>query len=69
MKSPKFVVSYPNSHKLSYGGHTMTTWTGTSDGVSISHKYDRYKPLTGSVSSQMRIFSSFNDAERWAKGL
>lgn len=46
-----------------------TSWPGTSDGVSITHKYNRYKPLTGSVSSQMRIFSSFNDAERWAKGL
>jgi hypothetical protein len=45
-----------------------TSWHGTSDGVTIAHKYNRYKPLNGSVSSQMRIFSSFNDAERWAKG-
>lgn len=46
-----------------------TSWPGTSDGVSITHRYDRYAPLAGSVSSQMRIFSSFSDAERWAKGL
>ena len=30
MKNPKYVISYPNSKKLSFGGHTMSPWTGYS---------------------------------------
>ena len=30
MKNPKYVVSYPNTHKVKFGGHTMSPWTGYS---------------------------------------
>ena len=50
-------------------GTRVITSTGTSVGVSMVDTLSYYTPLTGSISSQMRIFSSFHDAENWAKGL